>query len=122
MKNVEMKVMEMLQAKGISASEAEVQAAMAKAANGKLELSKDALDNVAGGIDPATIAALAPEIIKMLKELGILGGDDKGDDKGGDGGSGGNTQDNSGNSGLQQNNQNGNNSNTGGMSQTKSSN
>lgn len=121
MKNVESKVMEMLQAKGINANETQVKAAIAKATSGKYELSADALDNVAGGVDLSTLANLAPEVLDILKKLGIFGDDDKSGDggNGGNDGNGGNTQDNSGNSGIQQNNQEGDNSNSGGMTMNK---
>lgn len=97
------KISEELKAQGINASDAQIEAAIAQVTS-KQELTEDAMENVAGGVDPATIATLAPLAINFIKKL--FGGGDKKDGKGG-----GTNFNNTNDGGKQMNNQGTNNKN-----------
>ena len=74
------KISEELKAQGINASDAQIEAAIAQVTS-KQELTEDAMENVAGGVDPVTVATLAPMAIDFIKKF--FGGGDKKDGKGG---------------------------------------
>lgn len=80
-------VKNVLKANGVTVTDAQAEAIVAKYDTNKKELDAASLDKVTGGVDPATITlitTLAPTIIDLVKQLFGGGGDKKdggGDDK-----------------------------------------
>ena len=107
---------ELLKAEGVTATSEEIEAAIAELekANGKAEVSEEALEQVAGGFNPAPLIPLIPPIIKQVKKW-INGEPKKDAPKPAQPTQPGLNQNNSDNKGAQQNSQTGNNTNSQGM-------